>query len=114
MTRSQHDGSASNPQAPSGVDRHRAEHLSRDGRSGLAHRRAFVEDLQRTLEDLLRGARRGDPQEPAVPLVVIRQRLGAFLVSSHPHLDRCGAVVLALDEPTPALVADALDTRVGW
>ena len=47
MTRSQHDGYAGNAQTPSGVDRYRVEHLSRDRRSGPAHRRAFVEDLQR-------------------------------------------------------------------
>jgi hypothetical protein len=69
---------------------------------------AFAQGLERMLKDVLRRSRRPNRHEPLAPAVILSQRPGGLLVSSHPDPDRLGLVVLPLNHPAPALVADAL------
>ena len=76
-------------------------------RLGLAlpRRTPVAQGGQRTLQDLARRAPRRNRQQLASPLIVVNQWPGALLIGTHPHPYRVGAVVLTLDQPTPAPIA---------
>ena len=76
-------------------------------RLGLAlpRRTQVAQGGQRTLQDLARRAPRRNRQQLASPLIVVNQWPGALLIGTHPHPYRVGAVVLTLDQPTPAPIA---------